>query len=316
MAKKVSKVAGKSVKKASATSVKKATKKPVVKTTTKSVAGSTAKAEPKATKKKTAAKTALKAAAKSTAKVEKKSSPASAKKTSSAKAVSSKSPTATLTASAILAQLEPLADAKMKAHQIKFGVKQPLFGVKMGDLRTLANSIKKNHALALELWQTKHFEGQLLASLIIEPAKLSRQELDAMVKSIESTPVADWFHSYVTKEHVDKDSLRVEWMKSNVPMAARAGWRLTAGRIAKSPEGIDINGLLDRIEAELGSAHPFIQWTMNEALATIGIHFEKFRKRAIAIGEKLGIYRDYPVSKGCTSPFAPIWIEAMVARKS
>jgi hypothetical protein len=38
-------------------------------------------------------------------------------------------------------------------------------------------------------------------------------------------------------------------------------------------------------------------------------------KRAIAIGEKLGIYRDYPVSKGCTSPFAPIWINAIVSRQ-
>jgi len=32
-------------------------------------------------------------------------------------------------------------------------------------------------------------------------------------------------------------------------------------------------------------------------------------------GESLGIYRDYPVSKGCTSPFAPIWINEMVSRQ-
>ena len=54
---------------------------------------------------------------------------------------------------------------------------------------------------------------------------------------------------------------------------------------------------------------------MNNTLATIGIHFPKHRKRAIAIGEKLGIYRDYPVSKGCTSPFAPIWINFMVNQR-
>ena len=73
--------------------------------------------------------------------------------------------------------------------------------------------------------------------------------------------------------------------------------------------------LLDRIESEMGNAAPEVQWTMNCALAEIGIHFPKHRKRAIAIGEKLGIYRDYPVSKGCTSPFAPIWITAMVSRQ-
>ena len=55
--------------------------------------------------------------------------------------------------------------------------------------------------------------------------------------------------------------------------------------------------------------------TMNNTLAAIGIHFPKHRKRAIAIGERLGIYRDCPVSKGCTSPFVPIWINAMVSRQ-
>ena len=55
------------------------------------------------------------------------------------------------------------------------------------------------------------------------------------------------------------------------------------------------------------------QWTMNNCLAGIGIHHPKLRKRALAIGEALGIYRDYPVSKGCTSPFAPIWITDMVS---
>jgi 3-methyladenine DNA glycosylase AlkD len=58
-----------------------------------------------------------------------------------------------------------------------------------------------------------------------------------------------------------------------------------------------------------------VRWTMNSTLAEIGIHAPKLRKRAIAIGEKLGIYLDYPVAKGCTSPFAPIWISAMVSRK-
>ncbi len=67
--------------------------------------------------------------------------------------------------------------------------------------------------------------------------------------------------------------------------------------------------------SEMASADPEAQWTMNTTLAAIGIHFPKHRKRAIAIGEKSGIYRDYPVSKGCTSPFAPIWIQAMVSRQ-
>ncbi len=83
----------------------------------------------------------------------------------------------------------------------------------------------------------------------------------------------------------------------------------------RSPEGLDLPALLDRIESEMGSAAPEVQWTMNCALAEIGIHFPNHRKRALAIGETLEIYRDYPVSKGCTSPFAPIWINELVKRQ-
>lgn len=63
------------------------------------------------------------------------------------------------------------------------------------------------------------------------------------------------------------------------------------------------------------AADPAPQWTMNNTLAAIGIGYEKHRKRALSIGEKLGIYRDYLVSKGCTSPFAPAWISEMVKRQ-
>lgn len=86
------------------------------------------------------------------------------------------------------------------------------------------------------------------------------------------------------------------------PWAARAGWDLTAERIGKRREGLDLAALLDRIEAEMASAHPAAQWTMNFCLAGIGIHVPTLRARALAIGERLGLYRDYPVSKGCTSP--------------
>jgi 3-methyladenine DNA glycosylase AlkD len=55
---------------------------------------------------------------------------------------------------------------------------------------------------------------------------------------------------------------------------------------------------------------------MNTALAFIGINHPQHRARALAIGEALGIFRDYPTSPGCTSPFAPIWIGEMVRRQA
>jgi len=214
-----------------------------------------------------------------------------------------------------LAQLEALGDEKVRAQNRKRGAGDNQFGVRLGDIRKLAAKIKTNDALAIALWETGNIDARFLAILLINPKNLSGNELDRMVRSVDFAWVADWLDSYVTKKHSDKETLRERWMADDDPWAARAGWSLTSERIGKNPKGLDIPALLDRIESEMGDAAPEVQWTMNFCLAGIGIHFPKYRKRAIAIGETLGIYRDYPVSKGCTSPFAPIWIKEMVSRQ-
>jgi 3-methyladenine DNA glycosylase AlkD len=173
----------------------------------------------------------------------------------------------------------------------------------------------------MQLWKTGNIDAQMLAILIMKPKGLSARELDTMVRTARFAWVADWLNAYIVNEQppADKESLRIKWMDDDDGWAARAGWNLTASKINKGGKDaaeIDLPALLDRIESEMAAAPPETQWTMNTALAAVGIHHAKLRKRAIAIGEKLGIYRDYPVSKGCTSPFAPIWISEMVKRQA
>lgn len=214
-----------------------------------------------------------------------------------------------------LKQLKALGNAKVRAQNAKSGAGDNQFGVSLGEIRTLAKKIRTDHSLALALWKTGNVDAQFLATLVMQPKQLSATEMDRMVRSISFVRVADWLLSYVVRQHPGKETLRLKWMATKDRWAARAAWDLTAERVGKSPEGLDLPALLARIESEMAGAAPEVQWTMNNTLAGIGIHFPKHRKRAIAIAEKLGIYRDYPVSKGCTSPFAPIWIEAMVSRQ-
>jgi 3-methyladenine DNA glycosylase AlkD len=218
-------------------------------------------------------------------------------------------------------QLEALGNEKVRARNRKLGSGDNQFGVQMGDLRKVAAKIKRDHALALALWETGNLDARLLAVLVLEPQRLSGAELEGMIGAATFGWLADWLNSYVVKEHPEKETLRQKWMALNAAKgardswAARAGWNLTAERIGKSPAGLDLPALLDRIEAEMPGAAPETQWTMNFCLAGIGIHFPEQRARALAIGECLGVFRDFPVSKGCTSPFAPIWIREMVRRK-
>ncbi|RYG45470.1 DNA alkylation repair protein [bacterium] len=221
-----------------------------------------------------------------------------------------------MTLDSVMARLEALGTEKMRAFNAKNGAGENQFGVKMGDLRTLAKEIKTDHELGTELWRTGNVEAMLLATLIMKPKLLPADDLDGMVRSVSYLQVADWLGSYVVKVHPEKEALRQRWMASEDTMASRAGWSLTAERVGKDPEGLDLPALLDRIEREMADAPAPSQWTMNMCLAEIGIRHPEHRERAIAIGEKLGVLRDYPTSKGCTSPFAPIWIAEIVGRQA
>src|SRR5687768_3340641 len=159
-----------------------------------------------------------------------------------------------MTVQEVMAELKSLGDEKVRAMNARNGVGENQFGVKMGDLRVLAKKIKTDHALAMCLWETGNYEARLLATLILKPAQLSADDLDRMVRDVPHPPhmapsqLADWLNSYVVKQHPDKEALRQKWMADSDPMAARAGWSLTCERIVKSPEGLDLKGLLDRIE--------------------------------------------------------------------
>lgn len=221
-----------------------------------------------------------------------------------------------LTVDDVLTRLGALGSESVRARNRRRGAGDAQYGVKLGDVRKVAKAAGRDHDLALELWATGNLEACLVAILVLTPKRLTAEELDAMVRSPGSLPVADWLDAYVVRKHPDKEALRQVWMADDDPWAARAGWSLTAERIGKDSEGLDLTALLDRIEAELATAASEPQWTMNNALAAIGIHHAEHRARATAIGEALGVYRDYPVAKGCTSPYAPEWIAEMVRRQS
>ena len=227
----------------------------------------------------------------------------------------------TMTLEETLEQLKALGTDKMRTQNSKHGAGDNQFGVRRGDIRVLAKKIKTGHELGQKLWKTGNMGAQLLAILIMKPKELSAEQLDTMVREARFAWVADWLQSYIIKSQPDgekKKKLREKWMKKSEKdsWAARAGWHLTASKINNGEDGVDVEALLDRIEKEMPRAKPETKWTMNNTLAAIGIKHARHRKRAIAIGEKIGLYEDWPVSKGCTIPYVPVRIDTMVKGKS
>src|SRR5690606_4720951 len=111
--------------------------------------------------------------------------------------------------------------------------------------------------------------------------------------------VNDWFVDYIAKKSPRAEELRLRWFGDDDPTVAAAAWSLTAERVAKNPDGLDLEHLLDLIERDMKDAPARPQWTMNETLAQIGIHNPALRARALAIGDRLQVLADYPTAPGC-----------------
>ncbi|MEO7007292.1 MAG: DNA alkylation repair protein [Terrimesophilobacter sp.] len=211
-----------------------------------------------------------------------------------------------------MAELTALADPKMREANEKRGDDH---GVNLGKLRQLAKRLKTHHELAAELWATDDTAAQLLAILVCRPTVYTADELDAMLCRARAPKVLDWLVNYVVKKSPHAEELRLRWFSDPDPVVASAGWALTTHRVAQSPAGLDLAGLLDTVESEMKDAPDRLQWAMNHCLAEIGIQHPDHRDRAIDIGERLEVLKDYPTPPNCTSPFAPIWIAEMVRRQ-
>jgi 3-methyladenine DNA glycosylase AlkD len=211
-----------------------------------------------------------------------------------------------------MAELAALEDPKVRAVNEKHGDDH---GVNLSKLRGLAKQLKIQQELARQLWETGDTAARLLSLLICRPKEFGCAELDHMVREARIPKVHDWLVNYVVKKSPHAEELRVAWFADPDPVVASAGWALTSERVVKKPEGLDLEGLLDIIEAEMKGAPDRLQWAMNHCLAQIGIEHAGLRARAIDVGERLEVLKDYPTPPNCTSPFAPIWITEMVRRQ-
>ena len=232
-------------------------------------------------------------------------------------------------------QLEAWGTESVRRSNAKTGAGENQFGVMMGKLRGLAAQLQPErapanpqaHALALRLWKTGNADAMLLATMIMDPDRMGEAELDAMMRPLTYTRLLDELVHNVVARSPHAATLRERWMNEPGEYVGRAGWQLTiamltdpkavkaARRAADGrPPGLDLDGLLERIEAEVLGAPLHKQESITQCLVTIATRYEAYTERGMALGLKLGRYDTRPVPKGCTAWYAPEWIEAVLRR--
>ena len=198
----------------------------------------------------------------------------------------------------VMKQLKAWEDPKMRAVNAKHGAGDNQFGVNLGKLRGLAGKIKRDHTLALGLWKSRNIDAMNLATLIMDPKQLTQPEVEKLAKDLSYYTTTDWLVKNVIKALPFKGELCRKWAASKDEYVGRAGWTLMAGQL----EEHDPEELLDTIEKRMKAAPFRTQEPMNYCLVKIAVDYPQVRRRAIAIGNKLEVLKDYPVPRDARHP--------------
>ncbi len=211
----------------------------------------------------------------------------------------------------VMEQLAAWGNEARKKHMKKNGAGENLFGVPMGNLRKLAETLGRDHALALSLWETGNADARMLSAMILDPAKLERDRAERMIREAGTIDLLDELVFDAVAEAPYAAELREAWLTSPDDLEGRVGWTLVISGIqSKQFKTEALAHYVDLAEQSLVDAPPLTQWAMNRAMCETAIRYEAFTGRGIEIGERLGVYKGQKVPKGCTSAYAPDWIAA------
>jgi 3-methyladenine DNA glycosylase AlkD len=88
--------------------------------------------------------------------------------------------------------LNEYADENRIAAMQKFGIQSAkMLGVSMPNIRAIAKTIKRNHVLAIQLWDTQIHEARILATILADPKKMTEALVDAWIHDFDSWDVCD-----------------------------------------------------------------------------------------------------------------------------
>lgn len=212
----------------------------------------------------------------------------------------------------ILDDLQKNANPSRRKIMIKNGGNDDCLGVNLGYLRQYALKIKNNEDVLYALWSTYITDANLLAAIAYSDQPCTLDEFQELVEQSTYIEINDELCFKTILKPEDKEELIKLWIDSNEPLLRRSAWDLIITLItSETANDKQIKNWLKRIKKDMLKESSRAQETMNRALAEIGIHYDDYTDECMMLGEDIGLYKDYKPNKGCTSPYAPIWITVL-----
>lgn len=223
-----------------------------------------------------------------------------------------------MTKDQVMSELKKKGSESIKKIFLNHGANEPMYGVKVADLKVIQKKVKKDHELAMGLFATGNYDAMYLAGLIADESKMSKHDIQQWAEKSHSSGISEYTVAWVAAESNYGWELGMKWIDSPKERIASAGWNTLSGVIAMKPDNeLDIamiKKLLQRIIKEIHSAPNRVRYTMNGFVIGVGSYIKELTKEAVDTAKKIGdVYVDMG-GTACKVPAATDYIKKLEAK--
>jgi 3-methyladenine DNA glycosylase AlkD len=213
----------------------------------------------------------------------------------------------------IFKELSKYGNENIKKIFIRHGAKEPLFGVKVADLKKIQKKIKVNYAISLELFDTGNSDAMYLAGLIADTRKMTKKDLQKWVKKANWYMISEYTIPWVASESNFGLELAKEWINSQKENVASSGWA-TLASLVSIKENNELNlkefeKLLNKVSKEIHNSQNRVRYAMNNFVISVGVYIEPLTEKALDIGKKIGKVNVEMGETSCKVPDAVEYIK-------
>jgi 3-methyladenine DNA glycosylase AlkD len=223
-----------------------------------------------------------------------------------------------MSAAEILAELESMGSETTKRTFLRHGAREPLFGVKIADLKKIQKRIKKDYQLALDLYDTGNSDAMYLAGLIADDERMSKKDLEKWVKGAYCNMLSGFTVPWVAAGSKHGWELALKWIDSKDENVATAGWATLGSLVAIKDDAeldlAELKRLLARVEKTIHQAPNYVRYVMNGFVISVATYVKPLTETAVKAAKKIGKVTVDMGDTACQVPYAPDYIQKIKDR--
>jgi 3-methyladenine DNA glycosylase AlkD len=195
-----------------------------------------------------------------------------------------------MNAAEILAALRAQANAENVAGMARYGIStNGTPGVPVPVIRKLAKQAGRDHGLAGELWDSGIHEARILATIVDDPKRVTKAQMERWARDFDSWDVCDQACQNLFRYAPAAWEMAARWAGAKREFVRRAGFSLMAGLAVKAKDAPDerFEAFLPLIAAAATDDRNMVKKSVNWALRAIGKKNARLRAKAIAAAQDI-----------------------------